>query len=87
MPRIQMPPSRLAELRRVRGWSLRDLSERSGIDFSSLSMYEKRTREPRVSSAMKLVRLFDGDLRFEDLAISTPQRDTLRRKAAERRKE
>jgi transcriptional regulator with XRE-family HTH domain len=79
-----MPPSRLAELRRVKGWTLRELAQRVGIDYSSLAMYEKRIREPRVSSAMKLVRLFDGDLRYEDLAMSTAQRDTLRRKKAER---
>jgi transcriptional regulator with XRE-family HTH domain len=79
MPRIQMPPSRLAELRRVKGWSLRDLSKHSGVDFASLRMYELRMREPLVSTAMKLVRLFEGDLRFEDLALSTPLKDKRRK--------
>lgn len=83
MPRIVMPPSRLAELRRVKGWSLRDLAKRCDVDFGSLRLYEQRKREPLVSTAMRLVRLFDGDLRYEDLAMSGPARAARRRKRKE----
>jgi len=79
-----MLPSRLAELRRVRGLSLRELSAKCGVDFTTLRFYELRMREPLVGTAMKLVRYFDGDLRYEDLALSTPIKD-IRKRGREKR--
>lgn len=80
MPQFKTPPSRLAELRSINGWSLRALSEQTGIDAGTLALYERRVREPLATNCLRLIRLFDGQLTLGDLVIPEALKRKLRRR-------
>ena len=49
---------RLSKLRKAKGWSLRDASERSGLSHSFISMVEKGTSEIAVSRLLRLAEAY-----------------------------
>lgn len=51
--------TRIIELREKRGWTIWKLSEKSGIDQTTISAWYKKGRSPSVSSLEKICEAFD----------------------------
>ena len=66
----------LKEWRERRGWSLRQLGERSGVSYPNLHAIETGKLDPRLSTLERLARALGVDVR--DL-FSTERRRTRRR--------
>jgi hypothetical protein len=54
------PDTPWGRLRAPLGWSLRDLSERTGIHIAALSRIERRIEGPTPDQARALLRVFDN---------------------------
>jgi len=52
----------LARLRAAKGWSMYELARRSGLRQQSLWNLETGTRQPRLSTAVKVARAFEVSL-------------------------
>jgi len=50
----------IRELREIRGWSIRDLSERSGVARAPICKYENHKRHPKMKSLAKIAAAFDA---------------------------
>jgi len=50
----------IRELREIRGWSIRDLSERSGVGRANICEYENCNQYPSLSSLAKIAAAFDA---------------------------
>lgn len=50
-----MDGAELKRLREWRGWTLRELAERSGVDFSAIGAIERGQRRPRPGTLHKLL--------------------------------
>ena len=61
----ELPPvkyhNRIRELRNEQGLTLRELEEKVGIKYNTLSLYENEKRKPSAESAEKLARFFNVD--------------------------
>ena len=55
----------LKELRKSRGWSQKDLADRIGVNFRTVSTWENGSFEPSFSTLAKLCEIFDES--FENL--------------------
>jgi transcriptional regulator with XRE-family HTH domain len=80
--------SRLQQLRTRRGWTLRDLADRSGFSKAFLSRLESGDRQASISAVLTLARIFDVSLAslFEPEAAAEPciiirRADAVERKA------
>ncbi|MGA2585035.1 MAG: XRE family transcriptional regulator [Tepidisphaeraceae bacterium] len=51
--------TRLAEMRSKRGWTLEEVSERSGLSKAYLSRLEGGSRQPSIAAVLTLARVFD----------------------------
>ncbi len=59
LPAEMLVGQRLRELRTSRGFSLRSLAERSGLNFNTLSLVEKGRSSPSVSTLQQLAQALD----------------------------
>jgi len=50
----------IRDLREIRGWSIRDLSERSGVARAPICKYENHDRHPQMRSLAKIAAAFDA---------------------------
>jgi len=50
----------IRELREIRGWSIRDLSERSGVARAPICEYENNNQHPELRSLAKIAAAFDA---------------------------
>lgn len=61
----EIPPikyhNRIRELRNEQGLTLRELEQKVGIKYNTLSLYENEKRKPSAESADKLARFFNVD--------------------------
>lgn len=53
--------NRIRELRNEQGLTLRELEQKVGIKYNTLSLYENEKRKPSAESAEKLARFFNVD--------------------------
>ena len=63
----------LAELRRAKGWSQKQLASRLELSTGAIGNYEAGIRTPRLSTAKAIARLFN--VRVDDLAFRTPEQE------------
>jgi transcriptional regulator with XRE-family HTH domain len=54
-------PNPLRVLRKSKGWTIEELSNRSGIPMSTLSRVERGLQEPSTGTLVKLARALDLD--------------------------
>jgi len=50
----------IKELREIRGWSIRDLSERAGVGRANVCEYENYNQHPELKSLAKIAAAFDA---------------------------
>jgi len=50
----------IRELREIRGWSIRDLSERSGVARAPICEYENNNQHPSLRSLAKIAAAFNA---------------------------
>jgi len=50
----------IRELREMRGWSIRDLSERAGVGRANVCEYENHNQHPELRSLAKIADAFDA---------------------------
>jgi transcriptional regulator with XRE-family HTH domain len=50
----------IRELREIRGWSIRDLSERSGVGRANICEHENHNQHPSLPSLAKIADAFDA---------------------------
>jgi transcriptional regulator with XRE-family HTH domain len=62
----------IRRLRRRRGWTLRELAERSGIAEPNISQIERGRVDPRLSSLQRLLGALDAELTTQDRKAPTP---------------
>jgi len=60
MPDLDNIGNTIKELREIRGWSIRDLSERSGVARSNIWEQENKNSHPELRSLAKIADAFDG---------------------------
>lgn len=63
--RAQNPLSRrIRELRRENGWSMQNLSDLSGVSKSSINMYERGERRPKIEALTSIANAFGVTVDF-----------------------
>lgn len=62
-----MPRRSLESLRTERGWSMRELARRAGVDVSQVHHWERETHMPRADTMRKIVAALD--VTCEDVAL------------------
>ncbi|MCS3667381.1 transcriptional regulator with XRE-family HTH domain [Salinibacter ruber] len=60
MPDLDALGDTIRELREIRGWSIRDLSERAGVARAPICKYENNNQRPSLSSLAKIAAAFDA---------------------------
>jgi len=50
----------IRELREMRGWSIRDLSERAGVGRANICEHENHNQHPELKSLAKIAAAFDA---------------------------
>jgi len=60
MPDLNALGDTIRELREIRGWSIRDLSERAGVARAPICEYENNNQRPSLSSLAKIAAAFDA---------------------------
>jgi transcriptional regulator with XRE-family HTH domain len=60
MPDLDALGDTIRELRQIRGWSIRDLSERSGVARAPICEYENHNQHPELSSLARIADAFDA---------------------------
>jgi len=50
----------IKELREIRGWSIRDLSERAGVGRANICEHENHNQHPSLPSLAKIADAFDA---------------------------
>jgi len=60
MPDLDALGDTIRELREIRGWSIRDLSERSGVARAPICEYENNNQRPSLRSLERIAAAFDA---------------------------
>jgi len=60
MPDLDNIGDTIKELREIRGWSIRDLSERAGVGRANICEHENHNQHPELKSLAKIAAAFDA---------------------------
>jgi len=60
MPDLDALGDTIRDLRKIRGWSIRDLSERSGVGRGNICQHENHNQHPSLPSLAKIAAAFDA---------------------------
>lgn len=54
--------NQIASLRKQRGYTIRKLSELTGLNISNLSLIEQGKRQPQIDTLLKIINALDAEL-------------------------